>query len=133
MAENFEIRCKCADCMSDIPYTPNIRYCPFCGSENINISSSIHETIKFRTRLHLKAKDNQLKKSQKLQIEIISGSEHSHCTESGFVHKIRIIDKINNNYYEHVADENGTEIHHCQEKLSKHIEHGSAKKNNNKI
>lgn len=127
MAENFEIRCKCADCMSDIPYTPNIRYCIFCGSKNINIFSSIHETIKFRSKLHLKAKDKQLKKRKRLQIEIISESERSSCAESGFVHKVRIIDKINNNYYEHIEDENGKEIHHCQEKLSEHIGHGSAK------
>lgn len=46
------------------------------------------------------------------------------------IKKKRIIDKDKDYYYEHVEDYEGKVIHHCEEPLSKHYNHGSAKKIN---
>lgn len=44
-----------------------------------------------------------------------------------WVIKERIINREHDKYYEHIEDEGGTLIHHCDEKLSEHQGHGSAK------
>ena len=44
-----------------------------------------------------------------------------------FVRKIRHLDRENDRYIEHVQAEDGTVIHHCEERLSEHLKHGSAK------
>ena len=41
----------------------------------------------------------------------------------------RIIDRVKGWYYEHIVDpETGNVVRHCEEPLSKHQGHGSAKK-----
>jgi hypothetical protein len=48
---------------------------------------------------------------------------------SKWVHKIRIVDRRGDHYLEEVVDTNtGEVIHRCDEPLSKHQGHGSAKK-----
>jgi hypothetical protein len=45
------------------------------------------------------------------------------------VFKQRMIDRDNNRYFEHIEEyENGEVVHHCDEPLSEHRGHGSAKK-----
>jgi hypothetical protein len=45
------------------------------------------------------------------------------------VEKSRLIDRLNNRYVEHVVDDATREtIHRCDEQLSEHQGHGSAKK-----
>ena len=44
-----------------------------------------------------------------------------------WVHKKRMINNRADRYFEHVEDEAGNVIHHCDELLSEHRGHGSAK------
>jgi hypothetical protein len=77
---------------------------------------------------------------------LISSSEHRHkrpgvggwLTEmfqgwqlrksvGDLVRKLRRIDRPNDHYVEHVETKDGTVLHHCDEPLSSHRGHGSAK------
>jgi hypothetical protein len=51
------------------------------------------------------------------------------CQDTGrYNHKVRLIDYQNDWYRETVTDpETGRVIHHCEERLSEHRDHGSAK------
>lgn len=61
-------------------------------------------------------------------VEEIEGKEWSHSLDR-FVSKHRIIDKIGNRYFELVVDdESGEILMSCDEPLSDHSDHGSAKK-----
>lgn len=61
--------------------------------------------------------------------EFNSGIEKSHSLGKD-VFKSRLIDRRHNHYHEEVLDiENDRIIHYCDEPLSEHFGHGSAKKN----
>jgi len=61
-------------------------------------------------------------------IEDLSIPEHNHCLDK-VVHRARVIDRDNDSYFEKITDyETGEIIHHCEELLSQHQNHGSAKK-----
>jgi hypothetical protein len=45
-----------------------------------------------------------------------------------YVHRQRVIDRDNDRYFEKITDyDTGEIIHYCEEPLSQHINHGSAK------
>ena len=49
------------------------------------------------------------------------------------MNKDRVIDRVNDRYFESVIDsDTGKVIHECEEALSKHFAHGSAKKKEGK-
>jgi hypothetical protein len=61
-------------------------------------------------------------------IEDMGAPSFSHSRQK-VVHRHRAIDRDNDLYVERVTDyETGEIIHECQEPLSSHINHGSAKK-----
>lgn len=102
-----------------------IRFCLFCRKNTLNdILITLSEEISLRENLGLKVK-SPLYKRFKSWITI--GWEQSHLAKDG-VNKTRIFDKENNKYMEKVEDyRTGKILHKCEEKLSDHIGHGSAK------
>ena len=120
----------CDDCGKEFDSAENS--CPKCGSKNItkHICFTENVSLNIRDRVKAKAKDDALPSKKKVVVEYIQGFEESQSTESGYVQKERLIDHINDKYKEVVVDENGKVIRHCEEPLSKHQGHGSAKKSN---
>ena len=65
---------------------------------------------------------------KKPYIEGLNILEHSRKLQK-VVHRGRTIDRDNDRYFEKITDyETGEIIHHCEEPLSQHQGHGSAKK-----
>ncbi len=99
--------------------------CPKCGSLNRNFQVFHEETLTMRDLIKMKAKHKGEKKSF---IETIIGFNKSKSLEK-LVNLERTIDRENNLYFELITDyESGEVIHRCEEPLSEHVGHGSAKK-----
>ena len=109
-------------------YTPemyNAKRCPKCGSSKIEIELFISE--EFTMRETIKGKTNKMSGKKKPCQEFQHGADFSKKLGK-YVNKDRVIDRKNDNYYEKVVDpDTGEVLHKCQEALSKHIGHGSAK------
>lgn len=106
------------------PLTPVHRSCPECGSGHRQISVSDSVTLDLKERMDLE----QWKPGQKKPYrEVRSGDSFFKKTREW--HRIhRIIDRENDWYFEHIEDEHGTVVRHCEEPLTQHRGHGSAKK-----
>jgi len=74
-----------------------------------------------------KVKDQTRRSDEKLRQDFFTGADLQHSTGK-FVQKDRIIDKDRDHYFERVVDPStGEVIHHCEEPLSQHWGHGSAR------
>jgi hypothetical protein len=106
--------------------TPQQRLpCSKCGETARTIHASIVESVTIRDGLAVKAKRQGEKKPF---IEDMGVPSFSHSLQK-VVHRHRVIDRDNDLYVERVTDyETGEIIHECQEPLSSHVNHGSAKK-----
>lgn len=123
---------ECADCgapiTTDADATEMRRPCEECGSTKRAHSVSIVETLVVRDGYGLKAKRPGQKKPY---VEDMSMPDYSH-SRGKHVHKKRVIDRDNDQYFEKISDyETGEVIHHCEEPLSQHQGHGDAKRKNN--
>jgi len=118
----------CSNCGFILPDTDNAESaiaCENCGGLNRTIHVSVEEKVIARDGLGLKAKRPGEKRPY---IEDLSIPEHNHCLDK-VVHRARVIDRDNDSYFEKITDyETGEIIHHCEELLSQHQNHGSAKK-----
>ena len=115
----------CADCNSVLSNQND--KCNKCGSTKKviklflkEIVSGIYEGIGF------KVKDRTKNSKKNPVLDVFQGKEICKCTGE-WVNKKREIDKINNRYYENVETLDGKILHHCDEKLTDHQGHGSAK------
>lgn len=99
--------------------------CPNCKSKNIKLSINLEDKINtdFHENIKIVAKKNGKKKPFKESVE----GEELFKQKGVWVNKKRVIDRENNSYLEVVKDNAGNEIHYCNEKLSDHFGHGSAK------
>lgn len=98
--------------------------CPDCGDTRRVISVSITEKVTIYEGLGVKGKRPSQKKPF---IEEKAGPSFSHSRQK-HVHRVMTIDRDNDRYMEKVTDYQSEEvIHHCDEPLSKHRGHGSAK------
>jgi hypothetical protein len=123
---------ECADCGALIAAEADAldmrRPCDVCGSTKRVHSVSIMETLVVRDGYRLKAKRPGQKKPY---LEELSRPDYSH-SRGKHVHRQRVIDRDNDQYFEKITDyENGEVIHHCEEPLSQHQGHGDAKRKNN--
>ena len=89
------------------------------------------ETVTDRLIAHdghrAKVKRPSLPSAKKLRFDTYSGVEHSH-KYGKLVRVHRTIDKDNDRYMEKVIDmQTGAILHECDEPLSQHINHGTAK------
>jgi len=85
-------------------------------SDNLNLSESFELKVKDKTK---NSKKNPV-------LKYFQG--HQICVTTGeWIKKERTIDSVQDKYYEHIETLDGVKIHHCDEKLSDHKGHGSAK------
>lgn len=122
---------ECANCGAQIDIggdTPDHCVpCGKCGGNKRVHSLSIIETVVVRDGLEIKATRQSEKKPY---VENKTMPSYSHSLGKHVLHK-RLIDRDNDHYRETVKDyESGEIIHHCEEPLSLHINHGSAKSKN---
>jgi len=115
----------CADCNSVLPNQND--KCKKCGSTKKviklffgDIMPEIHESLGF------KVKDKTKNSKKNPVLKVFQGNEIYKRTGE-WVNKEREIDKTNNRYYENIETLDGKILHHCDEKLTDHQGHGSAK------
>lgn len=103
-----------------------IKECPNCKGTSLSFKIVIEDQISFDLHETLKT-DQKIKKNgmKTKRIKTFEGADW--CVQRNkFVDKKRIVDEENDHYYEKVMD--GEEIlRDCDEKLSAHRGHGSAK------
>jgi phage FluMu protein Com len=118
----------CADCETVLdeaadgePRQP----CPRCGSRLRNIAVEIEERVEIREMLGVEGRRQGTKK---FAFQDRSGDEFGVKVQR-WLKKVRVIDRESDQYREKVWDpETGEVIHECEEPLSQHFGHGSAKK-----
>lgn len=101
--------------------------CPSCGSKQQTITFHITEKSSPIIVDMLSAAVKEIGKKKPILEEKV-GSE-IWKDKGKYVTKKRIIDRENNHYYEKIVDPDTKEvIHECDEPLTEHFGHGSAKK-----
>lgn len=118
----------CDNCGQELQETEKI--CPNCHCHKRTTFLQIREELHLATSERMKVKNNQYPCDKKLRYDLQQGNVASKVTDNGRANIKRIIDKDNDYYYEHVEDCNGVVIHHCEEALSDHFGHGTAKNSN---
>ena len=97
--------------------------CPKCGAIIREMIVEIEETVTIHESLRAFGKRPGLG----MLFDSVSGDDFGVTTQRWFS-KVRLIDRGNDRYYEKVWDpETGDVIHECDEPLSQHVGHGSAK------
>jgi hypothetical protein len=119
---------ECGDCAATINVsedTAGYRVpCPNCGGTKRSFDVSIEERAVARDGLKVKARRAGEKKPY---VEAKGVPSHSRRLDK-VVHHQRLMDRDNNLYRETVTDyESGEIIHNCEEPLSEHQGHGSAR------
>ena len=132
-------RVTCTSCKKETGETEekinqNPKPCPYCGS----IEKTVHVVARDDIKLDLKesvrgkAKDDRYRSKDKLRRDFFHGDD-LHRESGKWYKKDRIIDKDNDHYKEIVTDpETGGIVHECEEPLSEHRGHGSAKNKDDK-
>lgn len=105
---------------------------PICGGHDYSVSLSTSDSIGIHDRARIWEKGNKINGKKKNCRDIVTGADYSkQCGK--YVEKIRDINRTDDKYTEIVRDyETGEIIHFCNEKLSAHTGHGSAKLKNSK-
>ncbi len=102
------------------PGTP----CPDCGSQARVYALTVVDYINFHDKVRLRAKEEGAKKPH---LEVTKGDSF-HCETQKWNQMERVIDWLHDRYFERFTDpETGTVLHLCDEPLSEHWGHGSAK------
>ncbi len=121
---------NCGKCGEELSEPTNVFLenripCPKCGSLSRSFFVTINETLHLREKLGMKGKRGG---KGKPFIETVSGDDlHRKTGKWNLI--ARVVDRENNLYSETITDPNtGAIIHQCIEPLSKHHNHGSAKK-----
>jgi len=100
-----------------------IAKCPNCGCTDFDYEIILDDNISMHEQIKIKTKETGKKPSEKIF------GEEPRREGGGFVQKTRIIDRENDKYFEKVTDpETQKVIHLCDEPLSEHTRHGSAKR-----
>lgn len=118
-------KCK-AELPDDLPRQPPTP-CPVCGSIARAHFVDMADGVGMHDGHRVKSKRPSLSSDKKLRFDTYSGVEHSH-RYGRLVRVHRTVDKDNDSYSEKVIDmQTGEILHECDEPLSHHINHGSAK------
>jgi len=122
---------RCQDCGAIIEESSGPRKpCPQCGSTRRIFHVGITENVKFYDSLSFKHKKPKKIGRAKIVAEGFNGHEFSHSRQK-IVAKQRLIDRDGDMYSETITDiETGEVIHRCEEPLSEHTNHGTAKQKN---
>jgi hypothetical protein len=120
----------CAGCGQKLIEPVNLPHadrtpCPVCGSTSRRVDVEHNATLTPRAQLDVKGRRSGLKKPfihQKIGSSLFRKIGR-------WMNRKMAVDRENDLYREVVVDpETGVEIHRCEEPLSKHFGHGSAKK-----
>lgn len=123
----------CADCgielRSEETGSEKSTPCPTCGSVKRNLTLSITEQMQpAHDILTGKLKDKRFPSKKNPRVEFTVGDDQRK-SDGKWMLKTRTINKEKNQYSEVVTDpETGAVVHKCEQPLSQHIGHGSAKK-----
>ena len=101
--------------------------CPACGSEYYTVQLSFEDSIALQDKARIRVTADKKHGREKIRREINTGASFSKQRKK-FVNRIVDVNREDDIYTELVQDnENKEVIHYCNEKLSEHIGHGSAK------
>jgi phage FluMu protein Com len=129
-ANSIVVTCEeCGTLLDEDQSTPteSRKPCPKCGSLNRHVNIQVHDTVNLREKLRMKGRDD----AGKPFIEQVHG-DSLHRKSRKWMKLNRIIDRAKDWYHELVIDpETGETVHECQEPLSQHRGHGSAKRSQN--
>lgn len=116
--------CRCSACLQDVPDCEPRQPCPRCGGMGRTFDQTMTEAVRLADEIsELKHKK---KGRKKLWYHMRNRMELSHKT--GELNRREFIrDRENDYYFERVTSPTGEVIHFCEEPLSKHQGHGSAK------
>lgn len=123
----------CTDCGAKLPDewigSAERGSCPECGStyKTINLDITEHTALQIHDCIEGKIKDSNYNARRNPRYEFFEGND-IRKRDGKWMQKTRIIDKYNDKYVEEVIDPETNEIvHSCEESLSEHFGHGSAK------
>lgn len=119
---------KCGGCYTSLEddIDKEVRMpCPKCGSLTRHVEITVNDEGTGHEKIKLVQKRLGFKRPIK---ETISGDEYQISKKKWALLK-RVFDRKNDKYHEKVVDpETGEVYHECNEPLSEHINHGTAKK-----
>lgn len=124
---------KCEGCGERLPqeFVPvkEKEDCPNCGSRSRIIELVLIDTFNVNDSVKGKKKNPNFNSKRNPRYKFFEGDDFSHSNQK-WMKKTRVIDKDNNKYFEVVIDPDTNEqAHFCEQPLSKHVGHGSAKFN----
>jgi RecJ-like exonuclease len=115
------VEIRCGDCGKKLSERDEI--CSNCGSKKLHQVLILEEKLEIHERIKGKIKEKGAKPVQ----EFTAGDD-LHRKSEKWHHREMYIDRKNDSYREIVKDKTtGEIIHKCEEPLSEHIGHGSAK------
>jgi hypothetical protein len=120
---------RCANCNGPIDEPPDLpaearQPCPTCGGKTRAFEASASDTFPVREKIGFKHRDAK----RKMIAQGVNGADLFRKIGK-WMHLERFFDHRGDRYVETVTDpETGEVIHQCDEPLSQHQGHGSAKK-----
>jgi len=124
---------KCGGCGFELIENENLpedkrTACPKCGSLGRTLVRVLTDTVEVEDRHRMRLKGGERTASGKSGKELTQGHDF-YKKSKVWNYLYRLIDRTNDWYHEKITDtKTGRTIHECQEPLSKHHEHGSAKR-----
>ena len=122
---------QCGNCESPLDEDrnePHRQPCPRCGSTKRIFNHAVAETIQFKQMLGMKIRNPSFTGRGHVRIEQLVGDDLHRKTWKWFKRE-RVIDRQNDRYFEKITDpETGQVVHHCDEPLTQHFGHGTARK-----
>ena len=129
MTENVgAVTVTCEACGRVLDEPPNVEIpapCPACGcnERHVYVTATDSATVRERTRLKAKRPGES-----RPFLEHVQGDD-LHRDSRTWMHLARTVDRENDRYSERIVDPaTGTVVHECDEPLSEHWGHGSAKR-----
>lgn len=130
MAEEVSKVIKCVECDGDLGEGLNAALdeslnCPSCGSTGRKIEIVIAERLEMHSQIGIKARHGD---SGRVFLESKFGDD-LHRKTGQWNHLERVINRKDDQYKEVISNpRTGEVIHQCEEPLSQHFGHGSAKR-----
>jgi uncharacterized protein with von Willebrand factor type A (vWA) domain len=113
---------RCSDCGEELDAQADA--CPRCGSRNRTVHFIDNVRLEALEQIHLKKKRPGQPRAVQ---EVKAGDEIFHKTGERR-RLVRVIDREQDRYYEHIEDSLGNVIRHVEEPLTQHRGRGYAKK-----
>lgn len=134
MSDEIAVMVFCAECNVSLPsewanQVASENVCPCCGSVKKKIIMNIAEDagLEVHDSLRLKASNIAMPAKKNPRVDIFEGDD-LRKSDKKWMMKERVIDKDRDLYREIVKNPTTGEIvHHNEEPLSQHFDHGSAK------